>query len=200
MKTYEDLIDKRVPPESRKNKTDGSMEHHLTEAAVLLAFSMHLFETVPGLREIEIHPDGEHGKRFDIRGWLEKHGFQHTKAVGSTQYGGVYNDGERTIVVSLKPGLGDVVALTDRQKIIAECKGGILNTRHPGLKSRLRSGLCEVVGLLMSRDPGQERNVAVVPCTEGTSRLAQKMIDRCRIAGIEIALIQADGQVNYIGR
>lgn len=75
-----------------------------------------------------------------------------------------------------------------------------MNTRHAGQKSRLRSGLCEAVGLLMTRCPGKERNIAVVPYTEGTNRLAQKIIDRCRIAGIEIALIQADGQVNYVGR
>ena len=31
---------------------------------------MHLLRTVPGLREVSIYPDGEHGKRFDFQGWL----------------------------------------------------------------------------------------------------------------------------------
>ncbi|MDE0942419.1 MAG: hypothetical protein OSB58_08270 [Alphaproteobacteria bacterium] len=200
MQLYDDLVHEREPPAGRKDKAEGGLERHLTEAAVLLAFAMHLFETEPDLLEIEIHPDGEHGKRFDIRGWLEKQGFQLTKSVGTTSYGGVYSHGERTIIVSLKPGLGDVVALTDRQTIIAECKGGVINSRHAGQLSRLRRGLCEAVGLLMVRDPSKERNIAVVPYTNETSRLARRMIERCHISGIEIALIQADGEVNYVGK
>jgi hypothetical protein len=36
-------------------------QRHLTEAAVMLAYG-----TVPKLQKVELHPDGEHGKRFEI--------------------------------------------------------------------------------------------------------------------------------------
>ena len=37
----------------------------------MVAFAMHLLRTVPGLKHVAIHPDGEHGKRFDFLGWLK---------------------------------------------------------------------------------------------------------------------------------
>lgn len=39
----------------------------------MVAFAMHLLRTVPNLRHVAIHPDGEHGKQFDFQGWLKKH-------------------------------------------------------------------------------------------------------------------------------
>lgn len=198
MSKYDDLIQNREPPAKRKSKADGGIEHHFTEAAVMLAYVMHLFETDPSLRAAEIHPDGEHGKRFDIRGWLEAHGFHMAKPIGTTSYGGEYQCGERTLTVSLKPGQGDVVAFADDYSVVAECKGGVINTRHSGQLSRLRSGLYEVVGLLMTRDPEAERHIAVVPCTEMTTRLARAMIQRCHMASIEIALVSGDGSVTYV--
>ena len=62
--------------------------------------------------------------------------------------------------------------------ISAECKGGIINTRHPGQVSRLYKGLCETVGLLMA-SRRQVRQVAVVPFTEGTLRLAERGAALC---------------------
>lgn len=76
-------------------------------------------------------------------------------------------------------------------------KGGIINTRHSGQVSRLYRGLCETVGLLMaSETPG--RQVAVVPYTEGTLRLAKRMAARCAQADIEIALVGRKGEVTDI--
>jgi hypothetical protein len=135
----ESLLTLRDPPENRRGKTTGGSEQVLTEAAVMLAFAFWLFDSLDA-QSVEIHPDGEHGKRFDIRGWLEEHGFQLQSALGSTNYGGVYASGDRTLVVHPKSGLGDVVAATNRDKVVAECKGGILNTTHPGQLSHLRSG------------------------------------------------------------
>lgn len=73
---------------------------------------MHLLRTVPGLREVSIHPDGEHGKRFDIQGWLGKRGFTMKAAAGTTSYGGTYAspDGQ-IVVVNPSSGRGDVVAV-----------------------------------------------------------------------------------------
>ncbi len=84
--------------------------------------------------------------------------------------------------------------MTETAAIVAECKGGIVNTRHAGQTSRLRKGLCEAVGLLMT-NPRSGRQVAVVPQTEGTLRLAQKLAPRAKEAGIEIALVDELGHV-----
>jgi len=195
MPNANDLITLREPPPNRVDKTEGGLEKHFTEAAVMLAYITYLMDQHPELDGIEIHPDGEHGKQFDIRGWLERRGYELVEPQGSTTYGGRYDNGDRSILVSLKPGQGDVVGQLKSRKIIAECKGGIINTKHAGQKSKLRRGLCEAVGLLMSRENTGERQYAVVPLTDDTQHLAGQMRPRCRKAGIEIALIREDGML-----
>jgi hypothetical protein len=76
--------------------------------------------------------------------------------------------------------------------------GGIINTRHPGQVSRLYKGLCETVGLLVA-NPSPGRQIAVVPRTEGTLKLAQRLAPRCALAGIEIALVGSRGEVVDVG-
>ncbi len=175
----------------------ADIEHHLYEGAVMLAYTMHLLRSELA-RTVTIHPDGEHGKQFDFRAWLAKHGFSMTANKGMTSYGGTYRDVEgHTIVIHPTPGLGDVVADLGGQTISAECKGGIINTRHAGQVSRLYRGLCEAVGLLMAT-PTDGRQVAVVPCTEVTSRLAMRLASRCALAGIEIALVTSRGEVAQV--
>jgi hypothetical protein len=172
-------------------------EHHLSEGAVMLAFAMYLMGTMPDLASVAIHPDGEHGKRFDIRAWLEAKGFKLSKPKGKTNYGGEYvSPDERTIVVHPASGLGDVVASHNGVRLVAECKGGIVNTTHAGQLSRLRQGLCEIVGLSLcsARDPKQ-RQFAVVPNTRVTHQLAMRMVVRARAAGVEIALVNDQGHI-----
>jgi hypothetical protein len=57
---------------------------------------------------------------------------------------------------------------------------------------KLDKGLCETVGRLMA-SPLRGRQVAVVPYTELTFRLAQKLAPGCAEAGIEIALVKDRG-------
>jgi hypothetical protein len=87
-----------------------------------------------------------------------------------------------------------VVAQTDKGEVAAECKGGIINTRASGPKSRLDKGLCEVVGRLMASE-ANGRQVAVAPFTEQTLKLAKRLAPRCERAGIEIALVKSRGEV-----
>lgn len=191
---FEDLVTALAPPPNRVGKSDGPVEHHLYEGAVMLAYAMHLLRTQDA-RDVRIHPDGEHGKQFDFMGWLGRRAFTKVSGLGSTAYGGVYrNPAGQTITVNPKSGLGDVVADVSNHVISAECKGGIINTRHPGQVSRLYRGLCETVGMLMAT-PSQGRQVAVVPRTEGTLRLAERLAPRCALAGIEIALVGSRGEV-----
>jgi hypothetical protein len=197
---FDDLITRRLPPPNRLRSCDGDLECHLTEGAVMLAFAMHLLRTVPGLAQVKIHPDGEHAKGFDFEGWLKKRGFFKTSSFGKTTFGGVYSSSTgHSIVVNPASGRGDVSAEIDGQSIVAECKGGIVNTRHPGQQSRLRRGLCEAVGLLLA-SPALDgrRQFAVVPHTRVTENLARLMAPRARTAGIEIALVDDRGSVRDI--
>jgi len=191
----QDLMTSKPPPTNRVQKTEGDLERHFTEAAVMLAFAFHLFDADSKLQRVEIHPDGEHGKQFDIRSWLEGRGYNLKQPEGKTSYGGLYVNGERSVYVSLKPGLGDVVAVYGADKIVAECKGGIINTKHPGQKSRLRKGLCETVGLLMTRPLEGEKQFAVVPRTNDTETVAKRMCTRANLAGIGILLAEDDGTI-----
>ncbi|MCP1848203.1 MULTISPECIES: hypothetical protein [unclassified Bradyrhizobium] len=191
---FEDLVTALAPPPNRVGKSDGAHEHHLYEGAVMVAYAMHLLRT-QGARDVRVHPDGEHGKQFDFAGWLGRRAFTKVSSLGSTAYGGVYrNPVGHTITINPKSGLGDVVADVGDHVISAECKGGIINTRHPGQVSRLYRGLCETVGMLMATPP-QGRQVAVVPMTEGTLRLAERLAPRCALAGIEIALVGSRGEI-----
>jgi len=195
---FDGLVDVREPPRNRVGFCEGGLEHHLTEGAVMVAFAMHLLRTVPDLKHVAVHPDGEHGKRFDFKSWFGKQGFVMTEPMGTTPYGGLYSSlttGE-TILVNPKSGRGDVAADIAGRSFVAECKGGVVNSRPAGQLSRLRKGLCEAVGLLLAQETAEgRRQFAVVPLTATTEALAHKMAARVSKAGIEIALVGAQGQV-----
>jgi len=57
--------------------------------------------------------------------------------------------------------------------------------------------MCETVGLLMAT-PSQGRQVAVVPFTVSTLRLAKRLAPRCAMAGTEIALVGRRGEVRDV--
>jgi hypothetical protein len=54
-----------------------------------------------------------------------------------------------------------------------------------------------MVGLLMA-NPSQGRQIAVVPRTEVTFKLAQRLAPRCKVAGIEIALVGRRGEIEVV--
>lgn len=56
---------------------------------------------------------------------------------------GRYTRAEHVIDVDMRSGVGDVVATAQGVRVVAECKGGFINTRHSGQLSRLRKGLCK---------------------------------------------------------
>ena len=186
---------RNAPEKRRKDCTDGK-EKHLTEAAVMIAFAMHLLKE--GATEVAIHPDGEHGKKYPIRECLESRGFVFSSTRGTTSYGGEYRRGNEVMIVWPKSGLGDVTARINNKVLCAECKGGVINSRHAGQTSRLRKGLCEALGQLMIRPLVGERHVAVVPKAKITEGLAGKILTRATAAGIEIALVDENGGVGFL--
>lgn len=193
------LISRRLPPENRRgycsSDADG-YEFHFTEAAVMLAVAMHMFRD--GATRVELHPDGEHAKRFEIVSWLEAHNFTKTASFGSTAYGGTYARDGRSLIVAPTSGQGDVIGMIGGQAAWVECKGGVINSRHAGVTSRLRTGLQELIGILMARPEGPERQIAVIPFSSETVKQAMKLAPRARKAGIEIALVSDTGELTFV--
>lgn len=194
------LITEHLPPEKRRQFVEHGIEHKFTEGAVQLAFALFLLSEPGASGSVEVYPDGEHGKRFPIREFLEQNGFLLVAGMGSTTYGGTYRRGHQQLIVNPKShhGRGDVVGTMDDRVVRAECKGGIINSRHSGARSRLRSGLCELIGQAIAMEDNGDRNIAVAPKTADSVRQAERIVQRCANAGIEIALISPDGSVDFI--
>lgn len=185
----------------RAIKAEGGIERRMTEAAVMLAVAQHLLglQTAGGRPgEVSLHPDGEHAKQFDIVGCLATLGFRRIEPKGNTLYGGVYRRGADEITVFPKSGLGDVVATVGGRQVVAECKGGTINSRHGGVLSRTRSGLSELIGQLMVLPADGSRQIAVRPYTPTAENLAKRLSARCAQAGIEIALVREDGSLMFV--
>ena len=195
---FTDLITEHLPPEKRVASCDGMHERHLSEGAVMLAYAMHMIR-IGATGPVGVHPDGEHGKRFPFRAWLEARGFELTETWGTTAYAGRYVHGDGHVIeLRVQSGLGDVTGTVHGVPVTAECKGGIINTRHPGQQSRLAKGLHEAVGLLMASPVGGLQ-VAVVPETRRTRVLAERLAPRCKLAGIGISLVSELGRVTDVG-
>jgi hypothetical protein len=190
---FDDLIVERPPT---AGASADKPDRHFYEGAVMLAYAMHLFRTEP-VRKVRLHPDGQHARQIDFPGWLTKHGFRRV-APARTAFAGTFEDADgRQIVIHPRSGQSDVTAIANGVTIEAECKGGAVETRHPGHLSKLDKSLCEIVGRLMSK-PTAGRQVAVMPRTEVTARLARKLASRCAAVGIEIALVGPRGEVEDV--
>ena len=195
---FDDFITPRPAPPNRKAFCPDGIEENLSEGAVIIAFTMYLFLRLPDLKHVVIHPDGEHGKRFPLRATLERRGFKLVEPMGVASYGGLYSaETGQTVLVNPKPERGDVVADMAGRSFVAECKGGIVNTKHPGQQSRLRKGLCEAIGQCLASplEDGMQQ-YAVVPHTPVTKKLARRMAPRANKAGITIALVDRLGNVS----
>jgi hypothetical protein len=190
-------VSRPAPPKRALYVSEG-LEEHLTEAAVMIAFAVHLLVKKGNVGEVTVCPDGEHATRFEIVNFLASLGFNRVESLGSTEYGGRYQRYNERIIVNPSSGLGDVTAYLANVRVVAECKGGIINTRHPGQKSKLTKGLSELIGQLMKLPINGDRQVAVCPDHTVTRRLAEKLAPRCLVAGIEIALVAVDGAVTYV--
>jgi len=160
----------------------------------MLAMAQWMFDQ--GAKSVCICPDGEHAKQFNIFEWLKNEGFSITAKRGRTRDAGTYTRGCQTLDVKFAPGQGDIVANLGDTRVVVEAKGGIINTRHPGQKSRLRRHLYEAVGMLLD-NPAQanHRLIVAVPLHPVTKNIAQRMAERCRDVGIEIALISEMGEI-----
>ena len=64
---------------------------------------------------------------------LDQHRFTKESSTGTTADGGTYRDRDGQMsTVNPKSVLGDVVAKLGKIDLVAECKGGVTNSRHAG--------------------------------------------------------------------
>jgi hypothetical protein len=195
----------RLPAPDKRARyvaADEGFEFKLTEGAVQIAVALALLADPKSCGTAEIYPDGEHAKRFPIREFLIKHGFSHKGMLGTTEYGGVYERGVTKLTVNPKAvhGRGDVVSAISGVTVRVECKGGTINSKHAGVQSRLRSGFAELIGQAMAMEDNGDRHVIALPLTDLTETQAKRLSVRCLKAGIEIALVRADGSLHWASR
>ena len=160
----------RSAPPNRVGTHDGDGEEHFPEGSIMVAFALHLLRM--GAQHVELHPDGMHAKHHDIEAQLNTGGFRRLRP-GNGSCAGDYQRGGCTLRIDFRSGVGDVAATVKGIRVVAECKGGIVNSRHAAT-SRLRKGLCEAVGQLMGREQSaRDRHIAVVPYTRLTATVTQ---------------------------
>ena len=194
-----EFVFERPPPsEKRAAKLHKGQSHEvvLPEAGVMLAVAFWLFQS--GASRVLIHPDGQHVAQFDIAAWLGYAGFEKVQAIGKTKHGGIYRCGADTLEVCFRPGCGDVVADVGGKNVCVEAKGGCINSNHAGQVSVLRSRMYEAVGSLFDPPESATRLIVAVPSHPVTERLAARMARRCRMGGVEIALVMQDGEVRVV--
>lgn len=187
------FVTKHNAPANRAGSHSGDSELHLSEAAVMLAVADWLFSK--GAVDVRVHPDGLHMKGFDMPKWLHSRGFARLTTTGKRGISGTFRRDGHLLTIHSRPGLGDVVTTLNGVDIEVEAKGGCINTRHPGQLSKLRKGLHEAVGQLMSSPRTDCRLIAAVPKHPETERLVGRLSARCARASIEIVLVDSDGSV-----
>lgn len=82
------------------------------------------------------------------------------------------------MIVHPKSGMGDAALVIDNRRRLVECKGGTVNSKHPGQLSHLGKGLLEAVGALLIVPDDGSRKFAAVPRAALTVTLAAKMAMR----------------------
>lgn len=172
----------------------------MTEPEVSLRVAMYYIQTGSTSENVTVSIDGAHIKtsdtiHFDIVGFLQKNGY--VKSDGSDKWQGEYENTDYLprIIVSSKPGVGDVViCLNDGKNLYIESKkfksgsGG----EYPAMR--------EAIGQLMTGCPEESVPVVAVPHNDKSVELAERWSQNSRIcnAGIRFILVNTDGDILMI--
>ena len=173
----------------------------MTEPEVSLALAMYYIQNGKTTNDVTVSIDGAHIKtndiiHFDVIEFLKNNGY--FKCDDDIRWQGEYQNINYSsrIIVSSKPGVGDVVVrlncgktLYIESKKFKKGSGG----EYPAMR--------EAIGQLMTGCPDDNTPVVAVPYSEKSYELAKswsknnKMIN----AGICFALVRDDGSIEFVG-
>ena len=173
----------------------------MTEPEVSLRIAMYYLENEDVSESIKVSIDGAHVKtkdavHFDIIGFLRENGYLKRNLGNKWQDEYKNSKYSHSIIVSSKPGVGDVsIVLNDGKTLYVESKkfksgsGG----EYPAMR--------EAIGQLMTSCHDDKIPVVAVPYNEKSYELASdwsknnKMIN----AGICFALVHDNGHIEFVG-
>ena len=172
----------------------------MQEPEVSLRIAMKYIENNSTDNNVEVSLDGAHIKtkstfHFDVVGFMCKNGYEKpSKDYERWQGEYVSADHKQHIIISSKPGVGDVVIkLKDGRTLFVESKKikGGSGGEYPAMR--------EAIGQLMTGCPDGENVVPVVavPHTAKGEELAEKWScnERIRNAGIRFMLVRENGAI-----
>ncbi|WP_292326546.1 hypothetical protein [Mesorhizobium sp.] len=175
----------------------------MPEAEVSIRLAEHLSE-LPGFGgHVDVAIDGAsisvHGSEvFDIAGYLNTFGWvaQAKEDASRNAWATTYRRGSATMRIHSRSGVGDVEAVVQGRRIIAECKKGPLIRKTGSPEYPL---LTTAIGqALLFRAGENDILVAAVPDSPTFRRIATEWRERPRLkaAGIQIALVDRMGGVD----
>ncbi|WP_293854990.1 hypothetical protein [uncultured Alsobacter sp.] len=174
----------------------------MPEAEVALRLAEYLSER-PGFGgHVDVAIDGAsvrvaETEVFDIVGFLAGAGWiRGGDATSKNAWAASYRRGDATLRVHSRPGQGDVAAIVNGRRVVAECKKGPL-VKKPGSPEYPLLTLAIGQALLFDADD-TDLVVAAVPDTPSFRRIAEawRAKPRLRASGIEIALVSRTGSVS----
>lgn len=173
----------------------------MTEPEVSLRIAMHYIQSGETSENVSVSIDGAHIKtkdtiHFEIVEFMRKSGY--VKCDGhNIKWQGEYQNINYSprIIVSSKPGVGDVVVRLNHGKTLyiesKKFKSGS-GGEYPAMR--------EAVGQLMTGCPDDNIPVVAVPYNDKSAELAERWSNNSRIcnAGIRFMLVHDDGTIDFI--
>lgn len=172
----------------------------MPEAETALRLALHLLDHPEGENHVEVALDGAqvtYKKKtvFAVRRFLQEMGYS-ADSENPQQWQTTYRQGERTILVHSKSGVGDVVGRVAGRGVFAECKKGSFFKTKSNPEYRL---VREALGQLLTTEQAYDDDVllAAVPDTDAYRHLTKKWreLPAVRRAGLHIVLVGRDGTV-----
>ncbi len=173
----------------------------MTEPEVSLRIAMHFIQNGETLENVSVSIDGAHIKtkdttHFKIVDFLRKNGYVKCDGCNDKWQGEYQNiNYSPCIVVSSKPGVGDVVVHLNHGKTLyiesKKFKSGS-GGEYPAMR--------EAIGQLMTGCPEDNIPVVAVPYNDKSAELAERWSHSSRICntGIRFMLVHDDGAIDFI--
>jgi hypothetical protein len=176
-------------------------QDRMPEAEVTLRLAFYLLALPNSGGTATVGIDGAHVRVhgdsvFPIAEFLEDEGWYQTEPQGKNSWHGIYGNGGSTLIVTSRPGIGDVVVKVGDHRVRVESKKGPFIKKRGSPEYPL---VREAIGQLMTVESVEEQDIlaVAVPLTDKFRNLAQKWRTRPLLvsARINIVLVGRDGTV-----